>query len=347
MPWRKIYNSSALVKWESQFIFTVIDNHALYIYICDVETWTRRTYPKRFDDQPRQLVMKTCHAYTPAEAEERSITYYEKYEDIPLGGDGWFKTDDGWIVHCFKRERIRDYPSTGYLMHRFHTDLGQWCYAKKEGNVTVRPTIQFHGFKANGYRPLYTKNDYIRKLNKPRLMLFVKAYVAMILKGERVDYEMLGRIMERKHWNYRKYALNLIKTWEVKEMISKELLKQFEAEGVTLKSTITKFEEAYAIAKAKKDAQTMTRVAENFLEVFVKSAEEKTQDPASLVVDYTEVSNMITAAEGRMSGDEHAVERKSIEAVKSEVETFEEEQVAYAESINELMTIPSPLAKLK
>ena len=234
-----------------------------------METWKRTTYP--LVNGQRSRVYQVCFAYTEAEAKEKGVLFYDHYRDIPLKGSGWFKTSDGMIVYCRKREHVYAHQGGAYVLQRFATDLGSFYYSIKNGQEKVAPDISFTLFKAGGCRPLYTKNDYLEKIPKHRLKAFVAAYVQMLLTSK-VDYDVLGRILKHKQMSFKKLAIKTLALWKVQEMVKNEMIKALEKQGITPDGVVNKFEEAYAVAKGKKDAQTMTRIAENYAKMYEEKA---------------------------------------------------------------------------
>jgi len=65
-----------------------------------------------------------------------------------------------------------------------------------------------------------------------------------------------------------------------------------------MKNVVNKFEEAYNIAKAKKDAQSMIRVAENYVDIFKEKQPQA--DPYGALptdVQYEDISKSVEAGE--------------------------------------------------
>lgn len=271
-----------------------------------METWQRTTYPKNELTGRRHRTPVHCFAYTPEEAQAKGIQYLNHYKHIAVGQCGWFLTNDNYVVFCRKRESVYAHKSGYYMLHRFVTDMGTWFYSIKEGKEKVVPVINFAIFRAGGYRPLFTKNDYIEKLSRHRLKAFVSAYTHMVLNGK-IDYDQLGRIISSSNQrSYRMYAIKILKLWKVKQMIQSDIKKALEKQGINVENALNKFEEAYAIAKGKKDAQTMTRIAEDYMELF-KEKQAPNSDPyatnAPLDANYEEL-----VTQGEKELDAHKTE---------------------------------------
>lgn len=314
--------SSSLIDTKVRFPPTKVkqnlDSHEKNFAYCVVETWQRLTYPKNALTGRRNRTPVHCFAYSPEEAQSKGIQYFNHYKHIEVGQGGWFLTSDKMVVYCKKRESVYAHKSGYYLLHRFVTDMGTWFYSMKEGKEKVVPVINFAIFRAGGYRPLFTKNDYLEKLSKHRLKAFVSAYTHMVLKGK-IDYDQLGRIISSgEQKSYRMYAIKILKLWKVKQMIQSDIKKALEKQGITIESAINKFEEAYGVAKSKKDAQTMTRIAEDYMELFKEKQAANTDPyPTQPPID-ANYEELVTNGE------------KALEAGEA---TMEEE-------IAELMTIP-------
>lgn len=234
-----------------------------------METWTRTTYPLR-QDGTRKKVLLNCIGYAQREADLQGVKYYTTINEL-VNGPGWFLTDDGYVVYCYKVVLRISKKEMMYDLYRFQTDIGCINYAIKNHLPKFQPKVSFTVFKAGGWRPIGTKNDYIEKFSTRRLRLFAKAYATYIMNGRKVNWELLGMIAAPSDHNFTLKAKKIIRYWKVERMIDEEFKKQLETNGVTMKGAIDKMEEAYAVAKSKKDAQTMVRVAENYIDIFKKS----------------------------------------------------------------------------
>lgn len=303
-----------------------------------METWTRITYQPINGEKGarRRKVLVPCYAYTEEEARIKGINYAQRYQDIPVHGSGWFKTADNYVVYCRKHEHIFKHHYGYYYLRRFATDMGTWYYSIKADKEKVAPVIKFSVFKAGGYRPLFTKNDYFEKIPKHKLKVFVTMYVQMILKGQTIDYDMLGRVIQASDRKPRITATKALKIWRVQEMIKNELRAELEKQGITFKDVVNKLEDAYNVAKSKKDAQSMIRVAENYMEVFKKEDKGGPQIP-QLPEDanYEDVTKLMHEGERALSGDPLIVEKKALAEVRSVLEDGN-----LQEQINELMVFP-------
>jgi len=250
-------------------------------------------------DGARKKAVVHCIGYTQREADSQGVKYYKTINEL-VNGPGWFLTDDGYVIYCYKVVLRISKKESMYDLYRFQSDIGCINFAIKNYLPKFQPKVSFAVFKAGGYRPIGTKNDYIDKFSTRRLRLFAKAYASFIISGRKVNWELLGMIVAPSDHNYRLKAKKVIKYWKVERMIDEEFKKELATSGITMKNAIDKMEEAYATAKKKGDAQSMIRVAENYIDIFKKAG--KNDDGGMPSLEGPGVLDALNAAERQLEG---------------------------------------------
>lgn len=281
------------------------------MFTCTVETWKRRTYPKDANGK-QKLVMVRCIGYEQHEADRDGLKYGSLVELVR--GPAWFLTDDKYVIRCHKV----DVPKNKVYCYKFFTDMGVISYnPQKPPNKT-----SFTVFKNTGYRPLSNAPTRVN-YRGARGRMFAKAYVAFVISGQKVDWAFLGRLVFPKDRNLAARGKKTLNFWEIRKMIDDETGKQLEKLGITLKGAVDKMEEGYAVAKAKKDAQSMIRVAENYLDLFNKKA--PTQDIPQL--DGPGVLQTLEAAERQLAGLPEVTTDDRLKAALTQYEEVSQEEL--------------------
>jgi DNA-binding transcriptional regulator GbsR (MarR family) len=290
----------------------------------------------------RKRVFVECRGYNEEEARSLGLNYVSSYR--LLQSPGWFKCDDENIIcYCYKIEPINIKNVFGYVRTLFRTDIGSLYATWRQGVQDKHTPANFRVFRASGFIPLYTKNEYSRFLRRsPRWRAFCIVYAGMVASNKKINMHVLAAIISPENPTIGK-VYKILRYSETKEMIEQELRKQFEASGVTVNTAIQKLEEAYAIAKGKKDAQSMIRVAENYLEVFKKNAKNPQQDPAEIAPSFEVEQNIAKAEEQLNAGAPKsiAVPDNMAEIKKSIKELEEYEQNSILQEASKLLEFPT------
>lgn len=182
--------------------------------------------------------------YTKEEADKEGIKYvYWKDATEKLQ---WVLTDDDYVVQVI---RLYEMPSSG--VKEIVTPIGK--------NFTRKSCELRWGTRKDNAR---------HDAPKARRQAAIEAYVAMILAGQKVDYDFIGKILQSKSRKPGATARVFLRRESVKEMIAQELRERLKEMGI---GEITPYEillEAREIALQKGDALNLIRVAENLQEIF-------------------------------------------------------------------------------
>lgn len=199
--------------------------------------------------------------YTRKEADELGIDYVDwrnaHKDDMAL-------SDDGYVGVCLSRHVYKDKPAFAFV---------SICY----GNAwrTSNELLFLERKKTNSFSESAAKTWWSREASRVRTKLFIRAYVDMYMRYERIDWKMLGEIHRPDYKKPDKYAKKLFNNPEVNKMIRVEIQRKLDERGINEDYVIDLFNEAVEIAKANKQPAHIIRVAENFsdmLEMKGKSA---------------------------------------------------------------------------
>lgn len=297
-----------------------------------MERWTRDTYPIQANGK-RRKVKVACIGYEKKEADTLGIQYVKPHE--LLHGPSWFITDDGYVIRCHKvkiefKSEIRAYERWG-----FYTDMGHLKCAYVDGNLKFCTQTSFATFKAGGFRPIGTKNDYRKTYRNKRGAMFARAYVYMVIRGEKINWEFLGRLIRPDDKNLVARGKRTMRYWEIQQMIQNEFEKELKDNGVSIGESVRMLKEAYDVAKGKKDAQSMIRVAENYIDMVKKSKQSNSSDPNAPTDG---IDDIIGRAERAINGIAEPTSDELIQSAQQNL--IDSEQEMLLEEANKLLVKP-------
>jgi len=211
----------------------------------------------------RKYFYKTYEIFTKSEADGEGLSY-KPWRECEEGE--WGLSDDGYIAVCLKR---KSYTKGGRESINIVYPFGQ-CF------INTRSRLEYLSHRNTGeYSRVSSKPHWEANKGRTQYKNFVKAYVKMFLVGE-IDYTRLGKIFSKKEPKPFVKAKALLKKAYIKEMIDKELEKEFKERKMSKGTVLDMFKEAYDIAKVKNDAGNMLRTAENLSDMLnMKQKEQK------------------------------------------------------------------------
>lgn len=230
----------------------------------------------------RKYTKREHYIFTEKEATEEKKTYKPWRECQP--GE-WGLTDDGFVAQCLKR---RVYSSQGKDHTNLEFSFGQVFFLP--GKKDKRKLLYAPRRDTEVYTGLTNKPFWELWAQKAQTKRFVDAYVTQFLAG-RIDWKQLGTIFSCDEPYPAIKAKALIKKRWVKDMIDKKVGDALTAKGVTREDVIEMLLEAKKIAATKQDAGNITRVAENFIDMFqmkTKLHETKEEEHDYLQLDSVE-----------------------------------------------------------
>jgi len=215
-------------------------------------------------------------ALTRKEADELGIAY-KPWHTCEAGE--WGLTDDDYVLYT-RRKNFLEGPRGKTWLFGYQRIRSKSC-----GPSGERQPFRY------GDRIGFFRGWVDHELRKSRTKSTIKLYVHMLLTGT-VDWDVLGNTYRPDQEVPRATVKRLFKQEKVKQVIREEVAKALAAKNITQESVLDMYLEAHSVAKAKTDAATMTRVAEDLTDILdMKPGKESksfsfemTQDLAELVM---------------------------------------------------------------
>lgn len=116
-----------------------------------------------------------------------------------------------------------------------------------------------------------------RDLQKSRLKRFAALYAKMLLNGE-IEWNKLGRVYNTKEQIPELKAKKLLRSKDVQQMVTDEILKIYESNGITPDFILKKRLEVLntALSEDKKDLTNANKVLESFESKLIDNKKETT-----------------------------------------------------------------------
>lgn len=226
----------------------------------------------------RQYYEKAYTIYTLEEAEANNIEF--KYWKNAKAGE-YGLTDDNYVAKCIKR---RIYNKRVNVVYPFGQ---QFINKSGSGKLEYEP----HKFSGS-FSMITAKKAWETKKGKTLYKQFAKIYALMSLSGN-IDYELLGKSLGKNEAIPAAKAKALLKKEWMQEMVDKEIKKHLDKKGIDEGNVIDMINEAYAIAKDKKDPSNMLRASENFVNILGMKASNKDIGVDHLAVEGVSLESIV------------------------------------------------------
>lgn len=211
----------------------------------------------------------TYKVYTKEEADERDIDYVYWKEAQP--GD-WAITDDDYVGQCYDS---KEYTGNKGRTRPFKT----FTFARKW--VSDSSDLFYEARKekeAWAYSAPTTWDE--KEARTSRVDRMAEVMVQMMLSDQPIDWHKLGLAYRTDEKIPEATVKRLVKNKHIRKVIKEKLREELQDQDVNEADVISKFEEAYRVAKDKGQPNAMIRVAENYREMLDMSPdkEESTQE---------------------------------------------------------------------
>lgn len=210
---------------------------------------------RKFRGEEREFIV-----YSQSEADDAGIKY-SHWKEAKEGE--WALSDDGYVGECLSVMG----PYTNYQNYKRYFMVFSYGKAFKCHSAK----LNFLDHKATNSYCWIGTNDWATKESRTtRGKRFITAYVMMFMAGESIDWKKLGLIYrpDRKGTAPARVAKRLFKQEAFKEMIQQKMIEVFKGKNISEEDVIEMFQDALAVAKDKKDAKEMRKVAEDFRDMF-------------------------------------------------------------------------------
>ena len=192
----------------------------------------------------------TYPVYSKEEASNREIEY-KSWKECKEGDYGI--SDDGYIAECIYRKQYKDVDQVTFPYGR------QWVNKSRLEYLPHRSAGQYSQV---GVRPWHEQ-----EAKKTRTKNVVKAYAAMMLGGDKIDWNLLGKIYRKDQERPDLTASILFKTERIQKMLDDEIQKALKDRDIAQGDVLDMLLGAIEIAKENKDPSNMLRGAEQFVKI--------------------------------------------------------------------------------
>jgi len=193
----------------------------------------------------------TYPVYSEEEANNREIKYssWRKCREGDFG-----ISDDGYIAECIYRKQFKTNEQVTFPYGR------QWLGGARDLKyVPHRDTGQ--------YTQVGTLTWDEQEARKTRTKNMVKVYAEMMLNGDRINWELLGKIYRKDQERPDLTAKRLFKQERIQKMLDDEIQKALKDRNISQGDVLDMIIDGIDIAKENKDASNMLRGAEQFVRI--------------------------------------------------------------------------------
>ena len=186
--------------------------------------------------------------YTKKEAGNKSIKY-TYWKEVEEGKHGI--SDDGYVGICLKRKKYTDkkYRTKEHVTMCFGV---QWVTASSK--LLYEPNRD-----AGVYHSIKPTHWAEKEARKTRTKNAVSAYVHQLVGGDKVDYDLIGKIYRPDEKIPAATARRLLKQEEIKTMVDKKLKEILAEKGVNKDMVIDGYLESINVARVKQDPNNMMK----------------------------------------------------------------------------------------
>tara|TARA_E500000331_G_scaffold101280_1_gene98176 strand:+ start:406 stop:1239 length:834 start_codon:yes stop_codon:yes gene_type:complete len=221
-----------------------------YVYVLEL---------RRYMDTIKRRIagkVRSYEVYTKDEANKLGYAYIEwRHADE---GD-LAVSDDGYVSDCLSKNIYTDKKGRTKTFIKCAHGV-QW--------VTGKSKFLYEPNKAAGvYSHVKPTRWEDREARTTRAKNAVNAYVTDIIKGEKPDWEMIGKIYRPDQECPEATVRRLFKKQRIVDMVEKKLKEILIDKGITQEQVLDLQLEAIDMARVKGDVSNMLRVADNFMDL--------------------------------------------------------------------------------
>lgn len=185
--------------------------------------------------------------YTEAEAKEKGIDYIE-WNKVTKAGQ-WLLTQDKYVAKVREVRRYKDRKGEALFVK---TIFGPYWIKRTKTKCEFLPH-----YKIGDFANIKAEHWVDREIKKYKFQRVVQLYVTMFLNGQRVDWDLLGRVYKPELKYPAKYARKMFKQEKVKQMIGEKLTEALNKHGYTKDYVLSLYAKAISIAEEKKEAKNL------------------------------------------------------------------------------------------
>ena len=204
---------------------------------------------RRFKKNDYQNV--TYPVYTEEEANNKEIEY-KSWRECQVGDFGL--SDDGYVSECIYRKKFKNNEQVTFPYGR------QWL--SEGGKLKYIPHRETGQYTQVG---VLTWDQ--QEANKTRTKNAVKLYAEMMLNGDSINWEVIGKAYRKDQERPDLTAKRLFKKESIQKMLDKEIQKALSDRNITQGDVLDILLEGIGVAKENKDASNILRGAEQFIKI--------------------------------------------------------------------------------
>jgi hypothetical protein len=213
---------------------------------------------------------RTFYVYTKEEAEERGIQYKPWTEGV--AGD-WVLSDDEYVAECYSHKEYRMVSKKGKIRIDRFVRLAFGAYWVNK-NTKCEYGLRRMTRDFNTTRP----QPWGERVSRRKIVKHVVRIYAQMWLNNKVDLVKLGKIYRPKDKIPEASVKVLLRQPEIKEMISKELKKIFQDNGIDEKYVLELYKSVAGKAKEKENLSTILRVADTLADMLRMTSETQEQE---------------------------------------------------------------------
>ena len=204
---------------------------------------------RRFKKNDYQNV--TYPVYTKEEANNKQIEY-KSWKECQVGEFGL--SDDGYVSECVYRKKFKNNEQVTYPYGR------QWL---SDGS-----SLKYIPHRDTGQ---YTQVGVLtwdeQEANKTRTKNAVKLYAEMMLNGDNINWEVIGKAYRKDQERPDLTAKRLFKKESIQKMLDKEIQKALKQRNISQGDVLDILLDGIGVARENKDASNILRGAEQFIKI--------------------------------------------------------------------------------
>lgn len=207
----------------------------------------------------------------------------------------WVRTDDGFVCEAFRVNG--PYPNRGARCREVVTVAGvSWTDSRQ-----VLLWERERAWASETLSLTQRKRWGALEARKARTKRAVAVAAQMVVSGQPIDYEAVGRVFRPREARPGASARRLLKQREVKAMLTEKIAEHFTAEGLSAASVPEVLKAAIEAAKEKNDARALLEIARELEEYFpakptrTKTTEERWDFGAEMLAEADRVTGQIGA----------------------------------------------------
>ncbi len=228
----------------------------------------------------KRKVLGTFPLYTEEEAKIKGIKYINWYEAKQAGV--YCVSDDGYVGMVIKIYKLVSSKIKNYAAYEIVLPYGRFKAIYKGDVLASKQSCNVqHRLDKNGSFSRASAETWGESLLKKRRIKKLCSIIAFSLSKGSLDYEVLGKMIDKNAQNYVATAKRFLKQKEVMAEVEKSLKEKLSKLGINEEFVINVIKEAVEISRNKKDAKNLLASAKQLREML--GMREGTQTPERMV----------------------------------------------------------------